>query len=230
MIKQIFKLSALLLILFSACATLQGQVHWQLGLYAQYEVDIGSRPLQLAGLSPGAKIGATLDIPEGLVNMYLTTRWERLRENSIEIFWFNFETRESLKQDNLVIGPGLEFVFFSRRRMHLLLGLEVYLGVPLRTHYELFGSGTSTIITFPSHLIVEGGALYMAGWQTHVGLEGSITDHQFWQLRFGLGDSAQYYDWGGEAEVAGNGLLHGGRYAFASLGVSHTFQQKNKRN
>lgn len=200
---------------------LVAQPNWHFGVYAQYELDVPNlRSLQTKGIVPGIQLGLELEYPKSSVSIYATSRWERLREIDREILLFNFNTRESLWHDNLILGPGVMVSLGKRGRIHPLVGVEVFLGLPLRTMYELTAEGGSSgNVTFPSYLQVDGGAGIMAGWQVFTGLEGDLQEG--WTVQFkafyGRADQTYRHYYTG-SEVSGVNLYLG-NYMNLRLGL-----------
>ncbi|MEO0728342.1 MAG: hypothetical protein AAFZ63_27600 [Bacteroidota bacterium] len=202
------------------------QTQWQVGAYGQYEVDVrGLRRVQVQGISPGVMVGFKKSLPSAEVGIYLHARYERIREDSTEILKYQFAANEALQQDNLVFGPALQVVIFPEKKFQLLLGVDIYVGIPIRTFYEYFGPlplGTpGAPIYLPSYTTLDGGAGALVGWQSHLGVAGKLTPRQEWQLRLGYGYGDQTYDWTDLNHIDEIGRLHSGRYMYVSLGTMY---------
>ena len=200
------------------------QKEWQVGVYGQYELDVpGTRSFQFKGVSPAAFAGIKMTNSKVHAGVYFHVRWERMREDSVNFQWFYPGTRENLRLDNLMMGPSLQFIVFPEKKIQLLLGVEIFIGSPLRARYEFFGPApNSTTMTFPSYAQIKGGIGLLGGWQGHVGMAGRLSARQDWQLRLGFGHSDQNYNWGISQEIGGFGRIVSGRFYSVSLGTVHT--------
>lgn len=211
------------LLFLASMASASAQPLWQVGVFGQYELD-ELDPLRrpLNGVNPGLFFGFELEFPVVHAGVYVHSRWDRLREDSTEIRWENLGTKENLLHDNLVLGPGIQLIVFPKKKMQVLLGIETYLGIPLRTKYEFFGpDGSSTLINFPSYADARGGAGILAGWQAHLGIRGPLVDRVNWFTRIGYGRGEQSVYWMGESGVGGIATLFYGGYVYSTLGVSY---------
>lgn len=199
---------------------LLAQPNWHIGIFNQYEIKIPDlRSLQLKGVNPGLQFGLTLDYPKSKVNIYLTSRWERLREGKREIFLFNFGTRETIKQDNLIIGPGLTLNFGPRRQLQPLFGVEIFVGIPLRSQYEFFGPEGMTSFFLPSYLEVKDGTDFLAGWATYAGVLTEIGTDLSCQLKLGFGRADQTFSGAPFSRPNYQPTILSGSYATATLGL-----------
>ncbi|MEL7247744.1 MAG: hypothetical protein AAFO03_04975 [Bacteroidota bacterium] len=210
------------LILISA---VQAQPEWHLGIYGQYETPLPDvRDYRVSGISPGAFIGFRVKYPKVHMNVNLNLRYEKLRLDSVELLWSNFGSRENLWQDNLMLGPGLEAIIFPENKVQLLLGMGIYVGIPLRTQYEYFGPDTSPVSTasLPVYAAIDGGVGNVISWQSHLGIRGALNKQLDWQLQLGYGYSDQAFDWTEFDTISSFGLLHSGGFFFTSLGTVYT--------
>ena len=220
MSKFLFRYCLSFYLLFSVSHAF-GQSQLQLEVYGQVELASSvARTVQLSGINPGLTIGFELDLPEADGGFYLRTRWERVREDSSTVHWIDPSIQENLLHDNLAIGPGFYLVVFPEKKIQMLVGLEMFFGIPLRTEYEFFGPGTGTGSgNLPSYASVSGGASRLLGWQGHLGFRGKLVDQVNWNFRFGYGAARQSYNWESRSELGGSGDLFTGTYFYTSVGV-----------
>lgn len=215
------------LILLAVALTLTAQREWQFGLNAQYELDIpGTRDFQMQAVSPGLFLGLKMKAAEAHAVVGMNMRWERLREDSVDFRWRIPGTQENVWQDNLVLGPGLQVVVFPEKKLQMLIGLEIFVGIPLRTKYELFGPVPSNpFVLLPSYALITGGTELLVGWQGYLGIGGALSARLGWQLRAGFGHGDQAFDWGDNGNLSGIGKFIAGRYVYLGLGTTYALPE-----
>lgn len=217
---RLYLLSCFLLFSYAAFA----QPRLEIGLFGQYEFDLASmRSFQTKGVSPGAQLGMVLEYPNRTIHVYLSGRWEAFRERTGEVFLSGFGTEEELLHDNLVLGPGLMVRLAKNSRIQPLLGIEISLGIPLRTRYQMVRTEDLGFLFLPESWEADGGALFQAGAYFFTGLSGRVVGDTHWQLKLGMGHGTQSFNWNGVYPVDLEQFLLTGWYTSASLGLAKRF-------
>lgn len=204
--------------------TLPAQSELEVGVFGQHEFPVfNKRDFSAKGVSPGAQVGMVLAYPNKTIHVYFSARWEAFREQSGVVFLSGFGTEEELLHDNLVMGPGLMIRLAKNRKIHPLLGLEISLGIPLRTRYTMVRTEDIPTSFLPEYWQVEGGALFQAGAYFFTGLSGQINEKVYWQCRLGAGHNTQTINWGSRHPVGLDEVLIMGWYASAGIGIMRSF-------
>lgn len=212
----------LILCLATTCAF--AQPRFELGVFGQYEFDLPSmRSFQSKGVSPGVQAGMVLEYPNRTIHVYLSGRWEAFRERTGEVFLFGFGMEEELLLDNLVVGPGLMVRLAKNRRIQPLLGLEIFIGIPLRTRYEMVRTEDISFLFLPEYWQADGGALFQAGTYFYTGLSSRIANETYWELKLGMGHGTQTFNWNSIHPVDLEQFLLTGWYTSARLGLTKRF-------
>ncbi|WP_367392721.1 hypothetical protein [Lewinella sp. LCG006] len=136
---------------------------------------------------------------------------------------------ETLRIDNILMGPGLELKLNNGGKYHPLLGGQAFLGFSVNSEYSFDNIGTSLLLVNPLPIIyeVKGGAGLYSGAQVFAGLESVFTEKIQLRIKACLGEHFQFASWQLPEPLnllqpdSNNAQLIKGGYWQASLEVIH---------
>lgn len=175
--------------------------HWQMSVGAQYAQGratnlFAAQPLE--AFSYGGNLEYVLVLPKLTMTYLLYVGFQQLKAEGKDIVAPRFlDLEETLRVDNIVIGPGLEVKLNNKGKYHPLIGAQAFWGASVNSEYTFENMAMVEVFMGPlpvTSQIKNGAGLYTGG-QIFAGLESVLTEKIQLRVKGALGGHYQFASW-----------------------------------
>jgi hypothetical protein len=134
---------------------------------------------------------------KGAWKIAISSGWQRIRGDGEGVHYMGINgIREKLSIDNVLLGGGLEYSFCNRCQYRVLLGANLFFGIPVKVDYQMVNTASPLENILPLSVAASGGGRRLYGQSFYTGLLTDLSPTSQLKLKLGMGTQSQRVDWG----------------------------------